>query len=80
MKHKIVIGVLVAIAATGSYIGYQSTKVNAADLTPLQMANIEAISSGENTGEPDFDHGCVEGAGGCCLPNGSWYENYKGVK
>ena len=73
---KIVITSLVTIAL-GTAAFFTTKSLSAPSLTPIQLANIEALTDPEGWGEVDFADACLPNGKGCAMKDGVWYNDYK---
>lgn len=73
---KIVITLLVTIAL-GTATFFATKSMSAQSLTPIQLANIEALTDPEGWGEVDFADACLPKGDGCAMKDGVWHNDDK---
>ena len=69
---KSILTAIVAVAAVSGAIGYQSQQTAESQLSAVEMANLEALSSGEG---PDYDAACIGTGKGCSTAPNVWIKD-----
>lgn len=67
MKKSIIISTVVAVVAANATIISIANRAPEVELTPTQIANIEALTQGE--GYVEYDKNCQSGGYETCVPN-----------